>query len=528
MIEEQSIVNPKRDSMDLLRRIRAIWQNISLIQRALLVAIVLTLGIVAVLLTHWAGRPDMRILYHDLAPEEASKITEKISEKGVVYELRNGGTSIFVPKEKVYQLRLDMAKDGLPIDSQGGYKIFDSEKIGVSPFVQNINFKRALEEELAKSIQMIEGVVHARVHIASAKQTLFTSQAKKTTASVALRLRGGYRLSNANIAAITHLVAGSVEALKAENVTVVDSNGRLLSRRSDEGGDNGASTVQDYKERVEDNCARKVEEMLTAVLGPGRTEVSVSAVVDMNSINFVTEIYDPIKRVVSKEEIKSTSKTDGGSAGSGGTVVPGGVEKDETVITDYMVGKTVKQEVILPGKVSSLTVSAVVDLSVESVGDANEAGSDVQPAKIMPIADVEAIIQNALGLEDATGIKVVDVPFYRPAEADADEASGGLDFVAIAGQASLGIMAICALLVLKIFSGAGKKARMAVSGEAHMAGTEGAKGRFPGESGTAALLAAEGERPEPLALRKEIAGALAKDPEQVKQLFASWVEEVGV
>ena len=514
--------------MDLFRRIKAIWQNISLIQRALLVAIVLTLGIVGVLLTHWARRPDMRMLYHDLSAEEASKIAEKIYEKGVVYELRNGGTSILVPKEKVYQLRLDMAKDGLPADSQGGYKIFDSEKIGVSPFVQNINLKRALEEELAKSIQMIEAVVHARIHIVSAKQTLFTSQAGKTTASVVLRLQGGYRLSNANIAAITHLVAGGVEALKAENVTVVDSNGQLLSRRIDEGGDHGASTVQDYKERVEDNCARKVEEMLTAVLGPGRAEVSVSAVIDMNSINLITEIYQPDGRVTSKEEIKSTSKTDGGSAGSGGTVVPGGVEKDETIITDYKVSKTVRQEVILPGKVSSLTVSAVVDLSVESVGDANEAGSGVQPAKIMPIADVEAIIQNALGLEDATGIKVVDVPFYRPAEADADEATGGLDFVAIAGQASLGIMAICALLVLKIFSSAGKKARMAPAGEAHMGAAQSAKGRLPGQSGTAALPAAQGAKLEPLALRKEIAGALAKDPEQVKQLFSSWVEDVGV
>jgi len=514
--------------MDLLRRISAIWQNISLIQRALLVAITLTLGIVAVLLTHWAGRPDMRLLYHDLSAEEASRIAEKINEQGVVYELRNGGTSIFVPKEKVYQLRLDMAKDGLPADSQGGYKIFDSEKIGVSPFVQSINLKRALEEELAKSIQMIEGVGRARVHIVNAKQTLFTSQAGKTTASVALRLRAGYRLSNGNIAAITHLVAGSVESLKAENVTVVDSTGRLLSRLNDEGGNHGASTVQDYKERVEDNYAAKIEDMLTAVLGPARAEVSVSAVIDMNSINLTTEIYEPDKRVASKEEIKSTSKTDGGSVGSGGTVVPGGVEKDETIVTDYMVGKTVRQEVVLPGKVSSLTVSAVVDLSVESVADANEGGSGAQAAKIMTVSDVEAIIQNALGLEDTTGIKVVDVPFHRPAEVDADETRGGLDFVAIAGQASLGIMAICALLVLKIFSGAGKKARMAVSAQGGMAGTKGAKGQLPGEYGTAALPGAEGERPEPLALRKEIAGALAKDPEQVKQLFSSWVEEVGV
>ena len=158
--------------MGFAQKIKLVWQKIGLVQRALLVAIVLTFAIVGALLTHWARRPDLRMLYQDLAPEEASEITEKISEQGIVYELRNGGTSIFVPKEKVYQLRLDMAKEGLPAGQQGGYKIFDNEKIGISPFVQTVNLKRALQEELAKSIQMIDGVVHARIHIVSSEQTL--------------------------------------------------------------------------------------------------------------------------------------------------------------------------------------------------------------------------------------------------------------------------------------------------------------------------------------------------------------------
>ena len=161
--------------MNLFQKIRAIWQNVSLVQRALLIAVALTFVIAGALLTQWARRPDMRMLYHDLAPEEAAKITEKIGERGIAYELRNAGTSIYVPKAKVYQLRLDMAKEGLPADTQGGYKIFDDEKIGVSPFVQSVNLKRALQEELAKSIQMIDGVVHARVHMVTPEQTLFTS-----------------------------------------------------------------------------------------------------------------------------------------------------------------------------------------------------------------------------------------------------------------------------------------------------------------------------------------------------------------
>lgn len=502
--------------MNFFQKISAVWRNISIVQRALLAAIVLTFIIAGALLTHWASRPDMRMLYRDVAPEEASKITENISEKGIAYELRNGGTSIYVPKEKVYQLRLDMAKEGLPVDAQSGYKIFDNEKVGISPFVQNVNLKRALQEELAKSIQMIDGVAHARVHIVSTKQGLFASEADKTSASVVLRLRPGYRLSALNIAAITHLVAGSIEGLKSENVIVIDSQGRLLCGETDQGLANGAGTVADYKERVEQNLANKVEDMLTAVLGPGRAEVSVSAVIDMNSTNVVTETYEP-KGVPKKEEIKSESEIGTSTVSAeGNQTIPGSTKKGETILTDYLYGKTVKQEVILPGKITSLTVSAVVDLSPP---DANEAAGSSQATKIMQETDVVEIIKNALGLKDTTGIKVVDVKFYRPPESLIDEEeSGGLDFVAIAGQASLGIMAICALLVLKVFRGAKKKAISTA-----------AAGQLRGAEGTAGILPAgtENSESESLMLRKHIASALESNPAQVKQLFSSWIEEKG-
>jgi flagellar M-ring protein FliF len=503
--------------MNFFQKIRAIWQNISLIQRALLTAIVLTFIIGGGLLTYWARRPDMRMLYQSLAPEEASKVTEKISEKNIPYELRNGGTAIYVPKEKVYQLRLDMAKEGLPADTQGGYKIFDNEKIGVSPFVQTINLKRALQEELAKSIQMIDGVVHARVHIVSTKQTLFTAQAGETSTSVVLRLRAGHRLSNLNIAAITHLVAGSVEGLRAENVTVIDSQGRLLSRESDETMAGGADTIADYKERVEQNLADKVENMLTAVLGPGRATVRVSANIDMTSTNVVTEIYDPTKKVATKEEIKSNSETEGSTAPTeGGPAIPGGVKKDETIVTEYAVGKTVEQKVDLPGEITSLKVAAVVDLS--PAADANEAEAGAEAAKIMELSDVEKLIRNALGLKETDPLTVVDARFHRPLETLVDEEppSKWPRYIAIARQASLGVMAICALLVLKVFSGAKKKV-----------GATAAAGQLPGAEGTAGLLPAGADGSEPLMLRKQIASTLQSNPEQAKQLFASWLEEKG-
>lgn len=502
----------------MLLKVKVVWEKLSLVQQALLGAIVVTFVLASATLVYWARRPDMRMLYQDLMPEEASAITEKITEQDIAYELKNGGSSIYVPKKDVYQLRLDMARDGLPSGGPGGYKIFDNEKIGISPFVQNVNLKRALQDELAQSIQMIDGVSHARVHIVSSEQTLFTSEAGKTTASVVLRVSPGYRLSPSNIAAITHLISGSVEGLVSDNVTVIDSRGRLLTNDAGQGLANGAGAVQDYRQRVEQNLEERVEEILIAILGPGRAKVMVSAVIDMNSVSTITEKYEP-KGVITSEEITTGSEIGASTTvASGQTPVPGSVSKDETIVTEYQVGRTVTQETILPGKIMSLSVSAVVDLSPP---DPNAAGAGGQTARIMDVNDVEKLIENGLHLDLAGGdsLKVVDAPMARATQPLLDEEpSGGLDFVAIARQASLGIMAICALLVLRMFTGAKKKIKFESepgAGAGELAGVGGVGGLLPGGAAVSG----------PLALRSQIASALEQDPDRVKQLFTSWIEE---
>jgi flagellar M-ring protein FliF len=496
--------------MDILQKLRLIWQKVSLVQRALLIAIVLTFSIVSALTVHWARRPDMKMLYQELPAEEAAKITEKIGDQGIAYELRNGGTAIYVPSEKVYQLRLDMAKEGLPEDSQGGYKIFDNEKIGVSPFVQGVNLRRALQDELAKSIQMLDGVVRARVHIVRSEQTVFTSEQGKTTSSVVLRLKPGYRLSALNISAITHLVAGSVEGLDTGSVAVIDSEGRLLSSESDETLASGAGTVQEYRERVEQGLSGKVEDMLTAVLGPGRAAVEVSAVVDMNSSNVVIEKYEP-KGVAVKEETKDKSKPVGGGLTEGEQVAASGTEKDSTSLTEYLFGKTIETRVELPGKITSLSVAAFVDLQAP---DANESEAGANTALIMEASEVEEIIRNALGLGEKDSLKVVNARFHRPPEIPIEAPSNWPRYIALARQGSLGIMAVCALLALRVFSGAKRKASAA-----------GAAQSLPASGEPAGLLGSGPENVEPLMMRKQIASVLQSNPEQVKQLFTSWLEE---
>lgn len=494
--------------MDFLQKLGLIWHKVSLIQRALLVAVVLASALIGSLLIHWARSPDMRMLYQDLQPAEASRITEKISEKAIPYELRDGGTTIYAPRQHIYQLRLDLAKEGLPVGGQSGYKLFDDEKIGVSPFVQNVNLKRALQDELAKSIQMIDGVEHARVHIVNPEQKLLASEEEQTTASVILRLRPGYRLSATNIAAITHLVSGSIKGLRAETVSIIDSEGRLLSGEADSTLATGAGTVHDYKQRVEQGLARKAEEMLTTVLGPGRATVRVSAVIDMNSISTITETYDPTAKVPTKEEVTSNSET--GAGGSGQQTAAGTTKKDETVITEYQVGKTVTQEVVLPGEIKTLSVAAFVDL----YADANEPASGEQAPMIMDVLEVEEVIRMALGLKETDSLKVVNARFHRSAEPLIEEEPANWPrYFALARHLSLGIMALCAVAVLRIFSRARSKAMAE------------ARAQLPAGTSPGGLLPSGEPSAEPLYLRRQITHALKNNPEQVREMFLNWIQE---
>jgi flagellar M-ring protein FliF len=253
--------------------------------------------------------------------------------------------------------------------------------------------------------------------------------------------------------------------------------------------------------------------MLTAVLGPGRATVRVSAVIDMNSINTVTETYDPTAKVASKEEITTKSETQQtGTTATGGTAAPGSTKKDETIVTEYEVGKTVKQEVILPGEIKSLSVAAFVDLSVSDTNDPNAGG---QAAMIMPISDVEETIRNALGLKQTDLLKVVQVKFHRPDKLMIEDVpSNWPRYMAIARHLSLGIMAICALVVLRIFRGAKKKVALAT-----------APAQLPEAEGALGLLPAAETVHEGLALRKQITNALQNNPERVRHLFASWIKE---
>lgn len=479
------------------------WQRTGLIQRVVLLGILLGCIGAGWFVFDWASRPSLAMLYSRLAPEEASRIVEKLRDAGVSYELKDGGTTIYADESKIYSLRLTMASEGLPNGEQAGYRILDDEKIGASPFTQHVNYIRAVEGELAKSIQIIDGVSSARVHVAKPENSLFAATKKESSATVVLRVKSGRRLAGGSVAAIVHLVAGSVDGLSPDKVVIVDALGNLLSGNESDLGQ-GAASILEYKARVEQYLAQKVEGMLTKVLGPGKVSVEVDATLDTSKTNSTKETYLPDGRVVSVEKTRSKSEpgTDGAAGG-----------KEEEIESTYMISRTIEEKTDLPGDITSISVAAFVDLSAPAA----EGGAAAPSAGTLAVKDIEEMIRSAVGLREQDSLKVVDVPFQTPSDATAlaaePESWLTQDFLLEMGKrVSLGVLVIGVLLVLRIFS---RPRPRGETPQPALATAEGMGGN---------LLPGEGGEVDAEHLRAHITRALRENPDEVKRLFLAWVD----
>jgi flagellar M-ring protein FliF len=513
----------------MFQKINAVWQRIGLVQRAVLAAAVIACVITASLLTQWASKPEMRLLYGNLSLQQASLMGDKITQKNIAFQYGPGQTSVYVPAEKVYELRAALAKDGMtPKDGEAGYEIFDNEKLGVSPLVQKMNYTRALQGELAKTIGFFDGVDYARIHIVRPDQTMFTSDDKAASASVMLKLKPGYRLSQSASTAITNLVAGAVEGLKPEHVTIADSEGNLLT--SGAPADTlvaGANTYKDYKNAVEQQMTERILRSLELVLGSGKATVMASAIIDMTCESTVSTTYEkgiPLEETVEEKSNIQPATT----AADGKETAPGNTEKTGNTTSKYKVPEVVTTKQSSPGKITAWSVSVVVDLSkpkpLPAAGEA--AKTEEKPAAgtaeelVMTVDNVKSIIRTAIGSEllKEGNLTVQHVPFNRPIpqqSADAGSFEKWTRIIEIARQSSMGILALCALLALKIFTGASRKAAAAAA--TAQPATAGALA-----PGGAPMLGAGGDTN---AIRYQIALQLRQNPEQVRQVFSSWLSE---
>ncbi len=410
----------------LATQIRNFFGRLSAFQKASIAAVLILViaGFIYIFTT--ATQKEMSVLYSGLEQKEASTIVERLKEMNVDYKLQDEGTTILVEKGKIHETRLQLAGEGLPETGIVGYEIFDRTNLGMSEFVQKVNYRRALEGELSKTIGTMEEIEKVRVHIVIPEKTLFEKDQKMPTASVILNLKSGRSVSKLNMQGIQNLVANSVEGMQAKNVSVVDQRGKLLSKVDEKkGGIAGMSADQyEQKKQLEMYLKDKAQSMLQSVLGAGNSEVRVSAELDFSQNEETSTFYDPdnvVERSVQEtvnEKISVDSLTD--------SYV--NINKNETKTTNPRVNKTtdrqtntiINNEVSKKvtrivgdiGEIKRLTVTAIVN---QKFVEYNENGEPVyDERKPEEMDDLEDAIKLAIGFDNAQRqdeIHVMQVPF---------------------------------------------------------------------------------------------------------------------
>ena len=256
----------------------------------LLVGGALVVAMIAALVL-WAGGPDYRVLYSNLSDSDGGKIISALEQQNIPYKFAQGGHALMVPSDKVYNLRLKLAEQGLPQAGNVGFEIMDKQPFGISQFAEQVNYQRGLQGELANSIEALDPVQSARVHLALPKDSLFVRDRQPAKATVVLTLHPGRALGEGQVNAIVHMVSSSVRDLTPDNVTVVDQNGHLLTRNGADADLDG--TQLDYVREVEHRYQQRIESILTPILGAGNVHAQVAAQVDFNHREETDEHYGP-------------------------------------------------------------------------------------------------------------------------------------------------------------------------------------------------------------------------------------------
>ncbi len=410
-----------------------LWKQLGLNQRVSLVvaAIAVAGGLVGVVL--WSQRPDMQLLYARMSEKDAAAVISYLQSQNIPHQVSGGGTSVMVPSDKVYKLRMDLASKGLPSGEGVGFEIFDKGQFGLSDFVQRTNYLRAVQGELARTIAQLSGVKGARVMIVQPEnRLLLTEQGVKSTASVFVDVGGG-RLEIDQVNAIRHLVANAVQGLSPDQVAVIDNRGRTLSEELKQDPMLGsASSQMRYRQQVEDYLSKKVETMLAAVIGPGNAVVRVSAEIETEATTLLSEKYDPDGQVVRSQTQtddttnSSESRASGGAAGVSSNVpektqtgpdtsrpvnVSEQTRKNRT--TMYEINKTVTNVTRTPGTVKNVTAAVFVSPRMVAAAlppDAPKGSTPPAPqAQKRTQQELDALRQvviNALGLKPAAGQSV--------------------------------------------------------------------------------------------------------------------------
>jgi flagellar M-ring protein FliF len=400
----------------------ALWKQLGLNQRVSLVLSALVVVCILSAIVLWARRPDYQLLYARLGEKDAASVIGYLESQNIPHQVTGGGSSVEVPSDRVYKVRMDLAAKGLPAGDGVGFEIFDKGQFGLSDFVQRTNYLRAIQGELARTITQVQGVQAARVLIVQPEnRLLMTDQSTKSTASVFVDLGSG-RLDPDQVNAIRHLVANAVQGLAPDDVAIVDNHGRVLSEELKQDPTLGtASSQMRYKQQVEDYLAKKVESMLAEVIGPGNSVVRVSADIETEATTLTEEKYDPEGQVVRNQTTTEDTSSSTESRANGGNVgvsanVPdkanasaesnarptATTEQDRKNHTiSYEINRTLTNITRAPGTIRSVTAAVFIAPRMA----AGAAGTPGAPVKRTPeeLNALRQIVVNALGLKAAPG-----------------------------------------------------------------------------------------------------------------------------
>ncbi|RJF67424.1 flagellar basal-body MS-ring/collar protein FliF [Rhodopseudomonas palustris] len=368
------------------------------------------------------SQPQMTTLYTDLGNDDASSIIKELERQAIPFEMRNEGSTLMVPKDKVTRLRMKLAEGGLPKGGGVGYEIFDkSDALGTTSFVQNINHLRALEGELSRTIRAIDRVQAARVHLVLPERPLFSREAPEPSASIVLRVRGA--LEPQQVRAIRHLAASAVNGLKPQRVSIVDEGGQLLADGSATANAADSSAGDERRTAFEKRMRNEVEAIVSSVVGSGRARVQVTADFDYNKITQTSDKFDPEGRVLrssqTREEQSQTQANDGqvtvnnelpGNPGQGAAAAPRDQSKKSEETNNYEISRVTKTEVTEAGRVNRLSVAVLVDGSYAK----NDKGELVYAERPKEQLDrIAALVRSAIGFDQKRGdqVEVVNLKF---------------------------------------------------------------------------------------------------------------------
>ena len=418
---------------DMMEQINQKVTAISLGRKIALLSILAASLAGIVVLWLWSQKPTFQILYSNLSAEDAGAVVAKLKEAHVPYEFSADGGAVLIPSEKVHEMRLQLAGQGLPQSGGIGFEIFDRTSIGTTEFVQKLNYRRALQGELARTIGQLAEVAKARVHVVVPERTLFLDRQEQARASVVVSLRSGKNLSPGQIQGIVHLVSSSVEGLNPQSVTVVDNHGQILSKTSEESSPHQMTSSQlDYQHDLEKVMEGKIQTMLERVVGAGKAVVRVSSVLNFRQVELTEEKFDPNTQVARSEQ-RSQEKLSG-STNSGPASGPPGVTSNvppvaqessngstnqnssqkKNELINYEISKTTSRIIEPTGAIKKLSVAALVDGTYDITK-----GTDGQTArKYLPRSEDEMkklaeLVKNAVGYseERKDQVEVVNVAF---------------------------------------------------------------------------------------------------------------------